>query len=925
MSNEDEVPAPPPALVTRVGKPAPKVPKGTIPRRVATRHYALEHLKEIHLYLDEPADTAKKEVAGEPWSVEYVTSLKRRVRGRVKRNWFPAGKWEVTTEPWLTLENGRWTILVDERVATSLGYIKYKYLSRQGLGEALIETLRERERHTSLLSLDFDGEDGRTVRRLIEGTYGVPVTLEVSYAKMGGGSAESLEEISPLTDEHVDVLANEAVARLFLQFLEHFGEMPVDYQTAQGGLSREELEQLMDGHPGRGNDIERFANLFTQGYAEFQAAKGAAARPPVGLAEFKAMEEAIFYQRKAGNDLALRNQLEIAVGDHYYTTTEGKGAFNRDIGVLRRDSASGVLLYDRDGIAMRSLLGYWDSDYTSVSLGKVQRDDSIPLRSRELTDHNIKVLFQAFGLPAMEIHALVASLHRHFAFITAEVYERYNGEIGERIIAMMPWVVGFFVGHAMAGFLMTTGWGLAPGLLLLGGLKAAGWVMGFDFAFMVTQKATAAGREFVQMERLHRESGDKEPRLTALSQSHLEAGAKPLIDAIADVVSLGVVFVGGKVGSKVGPAVKKGLLKPPAEARLKLTVDANDTVIVVEPVKVEDQVGTGWLEELLQKGKEGDGAAADPPWADPDAQQLGETPETPASLGEPNVAPAPSQAASAGEGVGSATAEARNPEKGGGEPEEPRGISLEAQQPKGAAEAPPSPGGADAVPAQSQATPEGVVVGATATDVKSPEKGGGTTDKPPEAAQEAQQTESAPETPAPETDAVPRQSQSAPVNDDSGSAGTEAFEKKAAESWKDRSIEEDGPYVGKGMKGKVPETPVAPNAAEVGARLVGANRAIIDPRKLTEYALNPNHPVGGNKARVFERLGFNQGNAGDLMQQLRTGVMENTPTPGKVDQFGARFTVDIPVVGPQGAGIVRTGWIFKAGSKIPELTTLFVK
>jgi hypothetical protein len=106
---------------------------------------------------------------------------------------------------------------------------------------------------------------------------------------------------------------------------------------------------------------------------------------------------------------------------------------------------------------------------------------------------------------------------------------------------------------------------------------------------------------------------------------------------------------------------------------------------------------------------------------------------------------------------------------------------------------------------------------------------------------------------------------------------------------------------------------------------MGANRAVIDPRKLTDYALNPNHPVGGNKAIVFERLGFSRANAEDLMSQLRTGVMENTPLPGKVDQFGPRFTVDIPVVGPRASGVVRTGWIYKAGSSTPELTTLFVK
>ncbi|MDH0895725.1 MULTISPECIES: DUF6883 domain-containing protein [unclassified Pseudomonas] len=108
--------------------------------------------------------------------------------------------------------------------------------------------------------------------------------------------------------------------------------------------------------------------------------------------------------------------------------------------------------------------------------------------------------------------------------------------------------------------------------------------------------------------------------------------------------------------------------------------------------------------------------------------------------------------------------------------------------------------------------------------------------------------------------------------------------------------------------------------------LVGANRAVIDPRKLTDYALNPDHPVGGNKARVFESaLGFTKENSDLLLKQLQEGVMKNTPIPGKVDQYGARFTVDIPVTGPNGSGVVRSGWIYKPGSNTPELTTIFVK
>ena len=128
---------------------------------------------------------------------------------------------------------------------------------------------------------------------------------------------------------------------------------------------------------------------------------------------------------------------------------------------------------------------------------------------------------------------------------------------------------------------------------------------------------------------------------------------------------------------------------------------------------------------------------------------------------------------------------------------------------------------------------------------------------------------------------------------------------------------EAGSVVGRG---------VAANVEDGAFRLIGANRATIDPRKLTEYALNPNHPVGGNKARVFESaLGFNRSNADDLMAQLCPGVMENTPIPGKVDKWGTRFTVDIPVTGPAGSGVVRTGWIYTPGSTTPSLNTLMVR
>ena len=108
--------------------------------------------------------------------------------------------------------------------------------------------------------------------------------------------------------------------------------------------------------------------------------------------------------------------------------------------------------------------------------------------------------------------------------------------------------------------------------------------------------------------------------------------------------------------------------------------------------------------------------------------------------------------------------------------------------------------------------------------------------------------------------------------------------------------------------------------------LKNSDKAVIDPQKITGYALNPEHPVGKNKARVFESaLGMNKSHADDLIAQIKKGVQNMPAIQGDVDQYGTRFSVDIPIVGPTGTATVRTGWIIKEGTDIPALTTLFVK
>jgi hypothetical protein len=105
-----------------------------------------------------------------------------------------------------------------------------------------------------------------------------------------------------------------------------------------------------------------------------------------------------------------------------------------------------------------------------------------------------------------------------------------------------------------------------------------------------------------------------------------------------------------------------------------------------------------------------------------------------------------------------------------------------------------------------------------------------------------------------------------------------------------------------------------------------AKRAVIDPRKLADYVLNPEHPIGGAKARVFRAaLGIGRADAISLAAQIREGLMTNPAIPGKVDHHGSRFSVDIEINGPKGSGVVRTGWIVALDSDLPRLVTAFVK
>jgi hypothetical protein len=102
---------------------------------------------------------------------------------------------------------------------------------------------------------------------------------------------------------------------------------------------------------------------------------------------------------------------------------------------------------------------------------------------------------------------------------------------------------------------------------------------------------------------------------------------------------------------------------------------------------------------------------------------------------------------------------------------------------------------------------------------------------------------------------------------------------------------------------------------------------VLDRRKFTEYALNPDNPVGRDKALVFkQRLGYTKDNYEELLTQIQDGVLDGEAMPKLANQHGQRYQVDLAVSGGVGQrAVVRTGWIVEPGSTVARLITLYVR
>lgn len=105
-----------------------------------------------------------------------------------------------------------------------------------------------------------------------------------------------------------------------------------------------------------------------------------------------------------------------------------------------------------------------------------------------------------------------------------------------------------------------------------------------------------------------------------------------------------------------------------------------------------------------------------------------------------------------------------------------------------------------------------------------------------------------------------------------------------------------------------------------------SDRAIVDIGKLRDYCLNPNHPEGRHKARVFRAaLGIGQEDAAWLAAQILQRLPAADLVASESTPFGERYDVDMLISNGAKEASIRTGWITRKSDRRLRLVTCFVR
>ena len=106
-------------------------------------------------------------------------------------------------------------------------------------------------------------------------------------------------------------------------------------------------------------------------------------------------------------------------------------------------------------------------------------------------------------------------------------------------------------------------------------------------------------------------------------------------------------------------------------------------------------------------------------------------------------------------------------------------------------------------------------------------------------------------------------------------------------------------------------------------RLPNSNKALVEIEKLRDYSLNPNHPVGQHKARVFKAaLGITLKDAEWLRGLALEIALHDDAKRGAASVFGDKYVIDSVVEYEGRSAVVRFCWIIEFGHRLASVDEL---
>ncbi len=118
---------------------------------------------------------------------------------------------------------------------------------------------------------------------------------------------------------------------------------------------------------------------------------------------------------------------------------------------------------------------------------------------------------------------------------------------------------------------------------------------------------------------------------------------------------------------------------------------------------------------------------------------------------------------------------------------------------------------------------------------------------------------------------------------------------------------------------------IAVKFSSMPMKLPNGDRAVIPIEKLLGYCLNPNHPKGKHKARVFKSaLGITADKVELLVQLVQLAAVQGEVVQSRTTDFGQEFKLNW-VIPSHDELQLRTIWIIPGDAATPQLVSAFIK